>query len=114
MQQLEIYILDRKTTVSLDPARLASGRELFDKMDRDMDAGWRMGPEFVAEPDRVVRGQIAASRLLAALENGNEPMVQAMCGYIASRLPEVATIRIDTSGEPLNTALLSAEGEQVL
>jgi hypothetical protein len=72
-------------------------------MDKDMDAGWRMGSEFVAQPDRLDRARIVASRLLIALENGNEPMIHAMSSYILAHLPGVRAIYIDTSGEMRNT-----------
>ena len=61
---LDVYAGDRMHQIELTPALLDDGKALFDKMDSDMDAGWKMGPQFVESPNRVQRGQIAAARLL--------------------------------------------------
>ena len=40
-------------------------------------------------------------------------MIEAMAGYIASRLPEVRSINIDVNGEPLNTEMITDSGRTV-
>ena len=111
--QLDIYIGNSVRQMDVDPELLERGHEFFDKMDRDMDAGWKMGPDFIESPNRLQRGQIAAAKLLVAIETGNESMAQAMAGYIASRLPEVRSINIDVNGEPLNTEMVTDAGRSV-
>ncbi|MDJ0861993.1 MAG: hypothetical protein QNJ87_08160 [Gammaproteobacteria bacterium] len=111
--QLDIYIGNSVRQLDVESGLLEEGEGFFAKMDRDMDAGWKMGPDFVERPDRLQRGQIAASRLLVAIETGNDTMVQAMAGYIASRLPEVRSINIDVNGEPLNTEMVTNAGQSV-
>ena len=111
--QLTVFVNDRQFDIDVTSEIVAMGRPMFAKMDKDMDAGWRMGPQFVEDPDRVTRAQIVADRLLTALETDNDSLVKAMCAYIADRLPEVRTIHIDTGGEPLNTSLQDARGEEV-
>ena len=111
--RLDVYIENRRHPVEVPPEVLESARPLHEKMDRDMDAGWKMGPEFIERPDRVQRAQIAASRLMLALEQGNASLVQAMAGYILSRIPGVREVHVDTAGEPLNTALLGEGGRPV-
>lgn len=100
---LDIYFEDKSYKVEVTEETLKTGKGFFDKMDRDMDAGWQMGPEFVEDPNAINRAQIAASRLLIALESRNEAMTRAMAGYILSRLPDVRAVHIDTSGQMLNT-----------
>jgi hypothetical protein len=112
--QLDVFIQDNKFTIDVSPEALEQGRPLFEKMDRDMDAGWRMGPEFVEDPNRVVRAQIAADRLLTALETDKEALSQAMAAYILARVPEARSVTIDTDGEPLNTSLQDASGAEIL
>lgn len=112
--QLDVYIGNSVHQVDISPEMLEDGHELFAKMDRDMDAGWKMGPEFIENPNRLQRGQIAASKLLVAIDTGNEPMAQAMAAYIASRLPEVRSIKIDVNGEPLNTEMVTDAGRSVI
>jgi hypothetical protein len=111
--QIEVYIEDRLHRVEVEPGTLESGRELFDRMDRDMDAGWKMGPDFVERPDRGQRARIAAERLMLALDQGNPGLTQAMAGYILSRLPEVRQIHVDTTGQPQHTELLGVDGNPV-
>jgi hypothetical protein len=111
--RLDVYIEDRIYPVEVSDETLQSGGDFFDRMDRDMDAGWKMGPVFVEQPDRYQRAQIVAGRLSLAIERDNPGMVQAMAGYILSRLPEVSRIHVDTSGEPLNTELFHADGSPV-
>ena len=111
--QLDVYIGNSVHHVEISPERLEHAEDLFATMDRDMDAGWKMGPEFIESPNRVQRGQIAASKLLVAIENGNASMTQAMAGYIVSRLPEVRSINIDVNGEPLNTEMINDAGRTV-
>ena len=111
--QLDVYIGNSVRQVEISPQMVEGGHEFFDKMDRDMDAGWKMGPEFVENPNRLQRGQIAASKLLVAIDTGNESMARAMAGYILSRLPEVRSINIDVNGEPLNTEMVTDGGQGV-
>jgi len=82
------------------------GGIFFDKMDRDMDNGWQMGRQYVAAPDTIMRGQIVASRLLIAIESGNTAMIQAMAGYILSRIPDTVRVNIDTTGDMVNTEIV--------
>lgn len=112
--QLDVFIQDTKFTVEVSPEALDQGQPMFAKMDKDMDAGWRMGPEFIADPDRLARAQIAADRLLTALETGKQALSQAMAAYILYRVPEARSVTIDTDGEPLNTSLRDASGAEIM
>jgi hypothetical protein len=111
--QLDVYIGDRMYPIEVTQQTLDLGQEFYDKIDHDMDGGWRMGPEYIESPDRIQRGQIVASRLLVAIETGNEMMVRALAGYFASRLPEVRSLNINLEGEALNTDLVTDTGESL-
>jgi hypothetical protein len=111
--RLEVHIEGRLYPVEVSPETISRGQGFFERMDRDMDAGWKAGPEFIERPDRIQRAQIAASRLMLALEQGNDSMVQAMAGYILSRVPEARTVYVDTTGQPLNTEVCGADGAPV-
>jgi hypothetical protein len=99
---------NRQHAIDVPGDVLAEAEEFFRHMDRDMDGGWRMGPEFVERPDTAQRCQIAADRLLGALSSANETLAMLMAGYILKRMPGVRAVRIDTGGEPLNTEFLDA------
>jgi hypothetical protein len=102
-RKLAVSVDDRSLEVSVPDDMLAEAQAFYRKMDRDMEGGWQMGPEFVERPDREQRCQIAANKLLTSLSAANETMVTLMAGYILSRLPGVSGVDIDTGGEMLNT-----------
>lgn len=79
------------------------GHDFFAKMDADMDKGWQMSREFVENPDRVQRCQIAADRILTAISSDNKTLALLMAAYILERLPGVAAINVDVDGDMMNT-----------
>ena len=78
---------------------------LFDKMDKDMDQGWQMSRSWVAELSRVNRLQVAANKLLTAMETDNENLKMMMAAYILNRAPNVDYVDVDTQGEMLETEI---------
>ena len=78
-------------------------QDSFDKLDSDMDQGKRLGQRFVKDLDKMQRCQLAADKLLSALETNNEIMALLMGGYILSRLEGVKQVVIDNNGEPEET-----------
>jgi hypothetical protein len=78
---------------------VAGAEEMFDKMDADMDQGWKMGNNWIDKPDTIQRCQIVADKLLTALENENQNMSMLMAGYIINRRPGISSINIDISGD---------------
>lgn len=109
--EMHIHIDEQHYQIQLRPEIATHAAEFYARMDQDMDHGWRMGPQFVGNPNPIQRAQIAADRLMAAIETSNETMVQGMLGYILARQPAVRRIRIDTNGEPLETLLLDGSGQ---
>lgn len=104
--KLNIIVDERALTVDVPPHMLHEAEDFFRKMDHDMDRGWQMGPEFIENPDKLQRCQIAANKLLTSLSGANETMITLMAGYILKRLPGVTGVRIDTAGEMLHTEML--------
>ena len=105
--QFDVYIEEGHQTIQVDPQDIESGKPMFDAMDKDMDGGWRMGPEYVHDPDITQRVQIVAERLMLALEGRNQNLQTAMAAYIVYRIPNIREIYIDTSGEPLLTEIIT-------
>lgn len=105
--QLQVIIDEQVHAVTIPDAVLTDGEEFFAKMDADMDGGWQMSRVWVERPDRMQRCQIAADRLMAALQAGDEPMTALMAGYIIKRLPEVTAVRVDTGGDMSGTEFIS-------
>jgi len=104
--KLKVIIDDNVRQIDVPTDMLDEAEEFFGKMDRDMDRGWRMGPEFIENPDQINRCQIAANKLLTSLSASNTKVAILMAGYILKRLPGVTGVRIDTGGEMLNTEMI--------
>lgn len=103
-------IIDSKTfRIEVQQDILDEGDTFFQKMDRDMDGGWQMGPEFVESPDTAQRCQIAANKLLVSVSTQNKLLIDLMAGYILKRLPGIKSVEIDTGGEMLNTEFVFDE-----
>ncbi|MBI3574083.1 MAG: hypothetical protein HY083_00220 [Gammaproteobacteria bacterium] len=88
-----------------------AAEEFFQKMDRDMNQGWQMSRDFIENPDRTQRAQIAAHRLMLAMSAGKETLIMLMAGYILKRLPGVTGVVVDTDGEMLNTEIIFGEAK---
>ena len=97
--QLKAIVEDELYELQVPDDLLEKARDFFAQMDRDMDQGWQMGREWVESPNREQRCQIAADKLLTALENRNARLGRLMAGYILARLPGVETVEIDVTGE---------------
>ena len=104
--KLNIIVDERALTVDVPPHMLHEAEDFYRKMDSDMDGGWQMGTEFIENPDKVQRCQIAANKLLTSLSSANETMITLMAGYILKNLPGVTGVRIDTGGEMQHTEML--------
>lgn len=103
---LKVIIETNKFTVTVPDEMLQSGESFFDKMDHDMDLGWQMNREWVAEPNTLQRCQIAADKLADAIESENEALAQLTAGYIISHMPDVKEVHIDTEGDMQETRFL--------
>ena len=101
--QLNIIVADYSMNLNIPEKFVEASRESFDRLDREMADGVQMGREWVSEPDEHQRCQVAADKLLTALETDNENLALLSAGYILSRLPGVVRGRIDDSGEMRGT-----------
>ncbi len=105
--QFDVFIEGNQYTVSVDHSDIEHGMNFFTHMDKDMDGGWRMGPEYVHEPTLLQRSQIVAERLMLALESHNISLKTAMAAYIVWRVPNIRELHIDTSGDPSLTEIIT-------
>ncbi len=107
--KLDVIIDSRTHRIEVPQDMLTEGETFFQKMDRDMDGGWQMGPEFVESPNTAQRCQIAANKLLVSVSAQNKLLVELMAGYILTRLSGIKSVDIDTDGEMLNTEFIFEE-----
>jgi len=100
---LQVLINGDPHPVQVPDDMVQTASQFFAKMDADMDQGWQMSRVWVDSPDRTQRCQIAADRMLTAMENHNQEMATMMAAYILARMPEVQTVDVDTSGDMTQT-----------
>ena len=104
---IDVYVEDQLIRVEIPAEVLERGGEYFNMMDKDMDKGWKMGPTYVENPDTTMRAQIAASKMLTAIDTENQNLLRLMAGYIVTRLPGTKAVRIATDGDLLNTEFIT-------
>ena len=105
--QLNLIIDDWSMDLEIPEGYLETMRDSFDRMDKDMDKGWQIGPKWVRNPDARQRCQLVAGKLLTALETHNEGLALMMGGYIVSRMKGIKQVIIDNTGEPEETVFNS-------
>lgn len=101
--ELNIIVDEYSMNINLPDDFLSTSHEIFDRLDREMDQGIQLGRQWVKNPDQTQRCQMAANKLLTALETDNESLAMISAGYIISRLPGVRGVTIDNSGEMSGT-----------
>jgi hypothetical protein len=104
--RFKVIVSEQVYAVEVPEELLREAGDFHARLDRDMDRGWQMSREFVAQPDRLQRCQIVADKLLTGIMQGNESTAMLMAGYIALRMPGAVGVDIDASGEMQNTELL--------
>lgn len=106
---LNVVIDDQLLELNVPEAFIEKAQDFFAKMDSDMDRGWQVNREWVETPDRLLRAQIAANKLLTALENEDHQLGRLMAGYILSRVPEIERLELKPAGETRDHSLLLKE-----
>ena len=96
---LKVVIDDQLLELNVPEAFVTQAGDFFAKMDADMDGGWQVDREWVEKPDRLLRAQIAANKLLTALENEDHKLGRLMAGYIVSRISGIESLELKPAGE---------------
>ena len=100
-------IIDGRTNAFEVPDNLISeASDFFNKLDADMNKGWQMSRDWVEMPDAEQRCQIAADKILTAIETDNEKMLMLMSAYILRTMPGVKSINIDMTGDMNETDII--------
>ena len=87
--KLNIIVDGRANAFEVPDGLLIEARDFFDKLDKDMDRGWQMSRDWVEKPDAEQRCQIAADRILTAIDTDNEKLLMMMAAYILHTMPGV-------------------------
>ena len=104
--KLNIIVDGRSNTFDVPDGLLMEAKDFFDKLDKDMDKGWQMSRDWVEMPDKEQRCQIAADKILTAIETDNEKLMILMSAYILRTMPGVKTIHIDITGDMNETDII--------
>ena len=95
--KLNIIVDGRSNAFEVPDSLLTEAIDFFEKLDADMDKGWQMSRDWVDNPDPEQRCQIAADKILTAIETENEKLLMLMAAYILRTMPGVTGINIDIS-----------------
>ncbi|MDH5425492.1 MAG: hypothetical protein OEY29_10880 [Gammaproteobacteria bacterium] len=112
--KLTVYI-NNESIVEYDRNKRLPGkqREYLDKMDSDMDGGFKLGDEQIDNPDNKARAKFVAMTLIHSIEANNEQMIVATCAYLASREPGLTEVRATAEGENMMMDLIYDQGAEV-
>ena len=104
--KLNIIVDGRTNALEVPDNLLLEAKDFFAKLDQDMDKGWQMSRDWVEKPDAEQRCQIAADRILTAIDTDNEKLLMMMAGYILHTMPGVKSINIDVTGDMNETDII--------
>lgn len=93
----------------------ANQLEYLDKMDKQMDGGFSVGEDWIAQPDPVQRAEFVSATLLQAIKDDNEALISASTAYLANRFPELKQVKSSEVNGKTNIRLVFDEeaGDQV-
>ena len=104
--KLNIIVDGRANAFEVPDNLPVDASDFFEKLDSDMDKGWQMSRDWVENPDPRQRCQIAADKILTAIETDNEKLLMLMAAYILRTLPGVKSIDIDITGDINETDII--------
>jgi len=103
---LKVTIDEKTFPLEVDSEMILRAYDAFKKMDDDMNQGWQMSRVWVDNPDDLQRCQIAADKMLTAIQQEKTATVGLMAAYIMYKIPGIEAVDIDTSGDMTLTELL--------
>jgi hypothetical protein len=110
--KLNIIVDGRSNAFEVPDELLTEAVDYFEKLDADMDKGWQMSRDWVDSPDPEQRCQIAADKILTAIETENEKTLMLMAAYILRTMPGVTGINIDITGDMNETDIIMGHEDQ--
>ena len=109
---LNIIVDGRANNFEVPDYLLTEAVDYFAKLDADMDRGWQMSRDWVDSPNTEQRCQIAADKILTAIETDNEKLLMLMAAYILRTMPGVTGINIDITGDMNETDIIMGQQDQ--
>jgi hypothetical protein len=106
VMKLNIIVDGRSSDFEVLDELLVEAKDFFEKLDSDMDKGWQMSRDWVQKPNAEQRCQIAADKILGAIETDNKKLLMLMAAYILKTMPGVHGVNIDVSGDMNETDII--------
>ena len=103
---LKVTIDEKTFPLEVDDEMMLDAQDAFQKMDADMDQGWQMSRIWVDQPNDAQRCQIAADKMLTAIQQEKTATVGLMAAYILHKMPGIQIVDIDTSGDMTLTEIV--------
>ena len=103
---LKVTIDEKTFPLEVDNEMMNRGSNAFKKMDDDMNQGWQMSRVWVDNPNELQRCQIAADKMLTAIQQEKTATVGLMAAYILYKMPGIEAVDIDTSGDMTLTEIV--------
>lgn len=72
--------------------------EFLNKMDSDMDRGFKIQGELINNPDSKQRATFVAMNLVKALQQDNQAIITASCAYLVTRQPALVEVHARDQG----------------
>ena len=106
MFEVKIILGENSYPLKISRKIVSDAQDYFNKLDDDMNKGWKMSKSWVDNPNQVQRCQIVADRLFTSVHLGKKETAILMAAYILNQMPDVKTIDIDTTGNMEDTIFL--------
>lgn len=100
---LNLRIDQQEESLDVPDDLIQQAQDFFEKMDNDMNKGWQMSQKWVEKPNNDQRCQIAADKILIAIDTKNSKMMMLMAAYILNKMPEIKLVDISTNGDMHDT-----------
>jgi len=104
MYELKVILGENEYPLKIKENIINDAQSFFNKMDADMDKGWKMSKSWVENPNQFQRCQIAADRLFTSIHLNKKETAIMMAAYIINQMPTVKIIDIDTTGNISETS----------
>ena len=104
--KLNIIVDGRTSAFDVPDELLTDAQDFFDRLNADMDRGYQMSRDWVEKPNSEQRCQIAANKILTAIETDNEKLLMLMSAYILHTMPGVKSVNIDVTGDMNETDII--------
>ena len=98
-----VYDYDRDTTIEKEQLTF------LDRMDSDMDQGFKIKGELISNPDSHQRATFVVMNLIIALQQSNNAVVSASSAYLAQRHPTLMEVHANDEGNMINIEFINED-----